>query len=258
MIAASMMIAALCVAMMMFCISLSAPGQAGLLMEGADRGSGTIDVEIQGEKQSARMMAQNSSGVDLNYKKTSDVGKTSSDVLDVSMDLDNGDGSRRTKFIVSGEGAGAGSNIFVDKISGAFSGSAKTWIETDEEGGKSFDMTFAFEGKNLSYHGLFYNVGQNGRPAEGERISGVGNWSIWRHYNKTTVPVTAEDWLGFCAGLNRDVILDPTVSNGVYFAPEGWYVDENGILWRIKDPSLGYYMDKDGNMQTIQNSTMEE
>lgn len=256
MFAAGLLVIALCIAMIIFCASLSTSGHANLVMEGTDRGSGTIDNDIQTKNQMARMMAKDSTGIEMTYRKTvtkAEDGSTS-DKLTASMSLDSGDGSRRTKFVVTGKGNDAGSNIFIDQIMGAFEGNAETWIDTAEDGSKSFDMTFGFEGKNITYHGQFYNRDGN-RVTDYESIRGIGNLSVTRHYNKTSTPHTEAGWLDFCASLNRDVILDKE-SNGMYLAPEGWYADKNGILWRAVDPSVGYYMDEQGVMKTIQNTTI--
>jgi hypothetical protein len=256
MFAAGLLVIALCVAMIIFCASLSTSGSANLIMEGTDRGSGTIDNDIQTKNQMARMMAQDSTGIEMIYSKTTIKAEDGSisDKLKAEMSLDKGDGSRRTKFVVTGKGDDASSNIFIDQIMGAFEGSAETWIDTADDGSKSFDMTFTFEGRNITYHGQFYNREGN-RVTDYEGIRGIGNLSVTRHYNKTSTPHTEAGWLDFCAGLNRDVILDKS-TNGVYIAPEGWYADKNGILWREADSSVGYYMDEKGTMKTVQNSTI--
>lgn len=202
-----------------------------LLQEAYYKGTGTIDVDILGEDQSSRMMAQNSEGVDISYKKTeSPVVK----LLEVNYEVDKGDGSRRTKFIYQAEGANTGGNIFVDKINGSFTGSAISTITVGDDGTVSFDLVTEVTGEDISFHAAFYDIAGDGKPTSGERLSGVGNWTIWRHINKTEIK-TSEDWLKFCIELNRDMILDSTVPNGTYLIPEGYYLNEDKQLVKIPE-----------------------
>lgn len=202
-----------------------------LLQEAYYKGTGTIDVDILGEDQNSRMMAQNSEGVDISYTKTE---SPTTKLLKVNYELDKGDGSRRTKFIYQAEGASAGGNIFVDKINGSFSGSAISTITVGDDGTVSFDLVTEATGEDISFHATFYDIASNGKPTSGERLSGVGNWTIWRHINKTEI-TTSEDWLKFCIELNRDMILDSTVPDGVYIIPEGYYLNDDQQLVKVPE-----------------------
>jgi len=223
---ASCILALVCIVSMIYMVATS--GEANVLMEGRDTGSGTIDVDVSGPNQAIRMMVKDGEGADLRYTKTKTV---DNERLTASMELENGDGSRMTKFVATGKGETAGSRIFIDKISGAFAGSVETWKASDEDGTASFDMTFNIEGQNKVWHANFYALDGNGKPATEESIRGFGNLTVWRHYNVTEPPKTPEDWLYFCASMNRDVHLSDE-PGAVYIAPPGWMPDENGTLWR--------------------------
>ncbi|HOV82038.1 MAG TPA: hypothetical protein PLQ01_05085 [Methanothrix sp.] len=233
---ASCMLAVICLMAIIYMVATS--GEASILMEGRDTGSGTIDVDVTSDNQAARMMVNNGEGADIRYTKTTD-GKN--EKLTASMDLDKGDGSRKTKFVITGKGDSAGSTIFVDQIGDGFSGTATTWIDYTDDGTSNFDMTFQVEGAQKSWRGKFYATDGSPRPTTEETIRGFGNMSIWRHYNVSIAPETPEDWLGFCAELNRDVHLSGE-PGAVYVAPPGWTPDENGVLWR--DNSTYYDVEK--------------
>jgi hypothetical protein len=233
-------------------VGSSLPGSANIIMEGSDSGDGTLDIDVVGDSQRVRMMAHNSSGASLSYRKTStkpDDGG-SSEMLTADMSLEKGDGSRQTKFVVTNKNKDAGANIFVDRMKGGFSGQAEAWISYYEDNGSSFDLNYNIEGENKSWHGTFYALDESGRPTTGETVRGTGNFTERRHYNVTNPPQTSEDFLWFCAGINRDVIISDE-PNAVYIAPDGYTVDKDGILWK---DDTGYYIDESGN-RTIINTT---
>lgn len=240
-------LAAIVAAYILF-VGSSAPGSANILMEGSDSGNGTIDVDVRSDSQAVRMMAHKSKNVDAKYKKTFTVdGENSNERLSADMSLDGGDGSRSTKFVVTNKNKNAATNIFVDQMQGGFFGHTEAWIGFDEANGSSFDLNYDIEGENKSWHGSFFAYDESGKPIATESVRGHGNLTEWRHYNVTTLPETAEDWLWLCAGVNRDVILsdEPTA---VYIAPDGYTPDKNGILWR---DGAGYYINESGNRTVV-------
>jgi hypothetical protein len=77
--------------------------------------------------------------------------------------------------------------------------------------------------------GRVYNNSE-GRPATIEELDAVGKYLLNTHLNVSNEPITPESWLNFCESLDRDMILDPSIPDGVYIAPIGYEINENGKL----------------------------
>lgn len=206
------------------------------IQEAIYKGSGTLDVEILGEDQNARAAAHNSKNIDIQYKVTSDTNSygESNKYMKVDYSVD-GDGTRWTKFHYQSEAAGAGDMADFNSINGSFEASVTSTISVSDTGDVSFDSVVSAEEGNYMFRAKFYNIEDGAiRPTSGETVIGYGNFSIWRHINKTQIK-TSNDWLQFCIDLNRDMILDESVPSGTYLVPDGYYVDEKGILYKIPE-----------------------
>lgn len=246
------------------------------LQEAWYKGSGTIDVEAGGENQNTRMLANNSTGIDVKYKITysertdpvvdEEEGTIiswdtlqASEFMTATMDIDKGDGSRKTKFVFrsKSEKAEAGGEIFIDKINGSMHAEATSTLNVGEDGVASIDIENSVTGENISFSGRFYDLSTGSmRPTKDERIRGIGEWDFWRHLNKTIVR-DLKGWLELCDLVNKDMIADESVPTGIYLVPDGYYVDDNKMLRPIPDGYIlsdgelfkipdGYIMSDDG------------
>jgi len=102
-------------------------------------------------------------------------------------------------------------------------------LSATEAGGENFDSIIQFDTRdgNATIQGRVYNAAE-GRPANLEELDAVGKYLLNTHLNVSNEPITPDGWLGFCRDLDKDMILDPTIPDGIYIAPLGYELDKMG------------------------------
>lgn len=132
-----------------------------------------------------------------------------------------------TRYSVAVYSQGYAHKLSAYDITGIFSGNAR--VVTTEV---TLDTVFAMDSRNgnATFEGKVINTrGQKHALTEKDTLA-IGKFVINEELSITDPQELPEDPLAFCESLNRDVITDKTVPTGVYFAPIGYTVDENGML----------------------------
>jgi hypothetical protein len=146
--------------------------------------------------------------------------------------ISGGKGGHKTQYAVKGYGAEHKVEYRATKISGDASFASEITFTGTEAGGENFDSVIEFDTRdgNATISGRVYNSVE-GRPATREELDAVGRYLLRTHLNVSSKPITPENWMEFCTSLDRDMILDPTVPDGIYVAPLGYDL-VNGKLVR--------------------------
>ena len=130
------------------------------------------------------------------------------------------------KYAVAVYSAGRNHKLEAYNIEGNFAGSAYFIVAE-----ASIDSIIVMDSRtgNASFKGAVINT-QKGKHllTESETLV-VGKFVISQALNATD-PVTNDDPLAFCYKLDQDMILDPTVPDGVYIAPPGMVLNDDGKL----------------------------
>jgi hypothetical protein len=125
----------------------------------------------------------------------------------------------------------AGANamtISVGKIRGSYYGKSGMNISYNAADGKEeFESTLKIEASNVTIKLRVLNW-KTGKPATLEEIDRVGQYVVDQVVRLSEPITTLEGWLDFCGTLDR--LIDPSVAQGVYFAPEGYKLDSTGNL----------------------------
>lgn len=187
-------------------------------------GKGTMDHASYSKSASDRAMTKDAEAIAYQMKR--DWESESEQTFTSSFIVSGAGGSYKDQYVVKASGAGYKHTYRATKIMGDFSGSGESTV-TMETGMQSLDSLVLMDG-NATFQGRIIN-GQTGKPVNEAELDAVGEFVIRSYLNITEKPKTIDNWLGFCSELDQDMILDKTVPDGVYIAPEG-YVMENGKL----------------------------
>lgn len=213
-------------------VSISSSGYANV-DELSIMGHGTIDARHASKSAADTAMIQNATVV---YEAKREWGGGSKETLSSSFIVSGAspDGGYRNQYVVKGAGAEHKVEYRATQISGDFSGNGEivvTATEYDTGPGGTLESTINMDSRNgeATFQGRVYNAVE-GRPATIEELDAVGQFVLRSYLNISYVPEGPEDWLGFCAATNRDMILDTSVPTGIYIAPPGYYVGEDGQL----------------------------
>ena len=130
------------------------------------------------------------------------------------------------RYAVGVFSAGYNHKLEAYNIEGNFSGSAK-FVTADA----SIDSVIVMDSRtgNASFTGAVVNQRVGKHPLTESETLAVGKFIIKQALNATD-PVTNDDPLAFCYKLDKDMILDPTVPDGVYIAPPGMILNTDGKL----------------------------
>jgi hypothetical protein len=179
-------------------------------------GTGTMNYRHDSEHSSDVAMAENAS-IMYDYSRTwgQDVETATSQFAVTSAK-----GGYTTQYSVKGSGAGHKLEYTATKVSGNASFASTINLSATESGGESLDSMIWFDTRDglATIQGRIYN-NSNGRPATIEELDAVGKYLLNTHLNVSYEPMTPEGWLNFCEGLDRDMILDPSVPEGIYIVP---------------------------------------
>ena len=181
-------------------------------------GTGTMDYRHDSEHSADVAMAENAS-IMYDYSRTwgQDVAVETAKSQFV---VTSAKGGYKTQYAVKGSGADHKVDYRATKISGDASFASEITLTATEAGGESFDSMIWFDTRDglATIQGRVYNNSE-GRPATIEELDAVGKYLLNTHLNVSKEPIVPESWLGSCEELNRDMILDPTVPDGLYILP---------------------------------------
>ncbi len=218
---ASMLLAIVCLLAIVYMVGTT--GMGNVLMEGSSMGSGTSDFDLTGVGQDARIASFKSNGVRENYRYVQVQGTKFSDstsTLDVDVEVDYSDGTRKTMFIYRQKNRDAKELIRINNVVGPFVAESHGMLTVSDSGMLSYDLDYQFSGENLSYYAQAIVMDSaTGRPATELVVQRAGNWTIWNHLNVTTPIVEPDNWLGACESLNNDIINDPTIPDSIFVMP---------------------------------------
>lgn len=110
-------------------------------------------------------------------------------------------------------------------ITGNFTGSAH-FVTTATD----IDSVIVMDSRtgNASFRGSVMKAAGKHPITESETLA-VGKFVISQALNATD-PITNDDPLAFCYKLDKDMILDPTVPDGIYISPPGMVLNSDGKL----------------------------
>ena len=181
-------------------------------------GTGTMDYRHDSEHSSDIAMAENAS-IMYDYSRTwgQDVAVETAKSQFV---VTSAKGGYKTQYAVKGSGADHKVDYKATKISGDASFASEISLSATESGGENIDSMIWFDTRDglATIQGRVYN-NTEGRPATIEELDAVGKYLLNTHLNVSKEPIVPESWLGSCEELNRDMILDPTVPDGLYILP---------------------------------------
>lgn len=181
-------------------------------------GTGTMDYRHDSEHSADIAMAENAS-IMYDYSRTwgQDVAVETAKSQFV---VTSAKGGYKTQYAVKGSGAGHKVDYRATKISGDASFASEISLSATESGGENVDSMIWFDTRDglATIQGRVYNNSE-GRPATIEELDAVGKYLLNTHLNVSNAPIVPESWLGSCEELNRDMILDPTVPDGLYILP---------------------------------------
>ena len=177
-------------------------------------GTGTMNYRHDSEHSADTAMAENAS-IMYDYSRTwgQDVPvETATSQFVVT----SAKGGYKTQYAVEGSGAGHKVDYRATKISGDASFATEISLSATEAGGENFDSMIWFDTRDglATIQGRVYN-NTEGRPATIEELDAVGKYLLNTHLNVSYEPITPEDWLSFCAGLDQDV----NMPEGIYILP---------------------------------------
>lgn len=181
-------------------------------------GTGTMNYRHDSEHSADIAMAENAS-IMYDYSRTwgQDVAVETAKSQFV---VTSAKGGYKTQYAVKGSGAGHKVDYRATKISGDASFASEISLSATESGGENVDSMIWFDTRDglATIQGRVYNNSE-GRPATIEELDAVGKYLLNTHLNVSKEPIVPESWLGSCEELNRDMILDPTVPDGLYILP---------------------------------------
>ena len=181
-------------------------------------GTGTMDYRHDSEHSADIAMAENAS-IMYDYSRTwgQDVAVETAKSQFV---VTSAKGGYKTQYAVQGSGADHKVDYRATKISGDASFASEISLSATESGGENVDSMIWFDTRDglATIQGRVYNNSE-GRPATIEELDAVGKYLLNTHLNVSKEPIVPESWLGSCEELNRDMILDPTVPDGLYILP---------------------------------------
>ena len=181
-------------------------------------GTGTMDYRHDSEHSADIAMDENAS-IMYDYSRTwgQDVAVETAKSQFV---VTSAKGGYKTQYAVKGSGAGHKVDYRATKISGDASFASEISLSATESGGENVDSMIWFDTRDglATIQGRVYNNSE-GRPATIEELDAVGKYLLNTHLNVSKEPIVPESWLGSCEELNRDMILDPTVPDGLYILP---------------------------------------
>ena len=195
-------------------------------------GTGTMNYRHDSEHSADTAMAENASimyDYSRNWGRDVPVETATSQFVVTSAK-----GGYKTQYAVEGSGAGHKVDYRATKISGDASFATEISLSATEAGGENFDSMIWFDTRDglATIQGRAYN-NTEGRPATIEELDAVGKYLLNTHLNVSYEPITPEDWLGFCAGLDQDV----NMPEGIYILPVNDskynYTLEGGKIVRI-------------------------
>jgi hypothetical protein len=206
-----------------FLVVLGCLGYANTIEESVF-GKGTMDHASYSKSASDRAMTKDAESVAYQMKR--DWESKDNQTFTSSFIVSGAGGSYQDQYVVKASGAGYKHTYRATKITGDFSGSGESSV-TMQTGTQSLDSLILMDG-NATFQGRIIN-GQTGKPINEAELEAVGKFVIRSYLNITEKPETVEGWLDFCSGLDRDMILDKSVPDGVYIAPAGYEL-QNGKL----------------------------
>ena len=181
-------------------------------------GTGTMNYRHDSEHSADVAMAENAS-IMYDYSRTwgRDVPV---ETVTSQFVVTSAQGGYKTQYAVKGSGADHKVDYKATKISGDASFASEISLSATESGGENFDSMIWFDTRDglATIQGRVYNNSE-GRPATIEELDAVGKYLLNTHLNVSYEPITPESWLNFCEGLDRDMILDPSVPEGIYIVP---------------------------------------
>ena len=142
----------------------------------------------------------------------------------------------KNKFRIEGSGAGNKISYTATHLNGTGDFASEIHVKETAAGDDSLVSTIMFDTRDGSAQitGRIINSTDNGRPATFEEVDLVGKFLIESQLNISKPAITPENWLGSCAELNHDMILDEDVPDGIYILPEGYELNKNLQLVPIK------------------------
>lgn len=208
-----MVMAAFCLACAILTIGLSDWGQANI-QEFHIKGNGTIDSRYFTETGSGKALAKDTY---LDYSSSHKWGD-GTDTIISSFIVDSGSGDYFTQYAVQGAYSQGKVDYSATKISGPGTFESVVTLSANEAGGENFDSQINFDTLDGSavIRGRVYNSSA-GRPATTEELDAVGAFVFSHHLNVSTT-FTPDNWLGSCADLDKDMILNPA-TKGIWIAP---------------------------------------
>lgn len=178
-------------------------GLGDVQVENKISGSGKIDQETYSGDAMGRFIAN---ATYIEYSSTrSDTPEEK--VFHQSGIIEDGDGTRMTQIVYRSKGAGVSQEMTVTKIDGDIEFTSDSIITVTQDGDVSFDSVVDMTGDNMTFRGRIVDA-SSGVPLVTDRLSGVGDWDIWKSVNVTDV-VDDEGWLDFCNKISEE--LTPSV-----------------------------------------------
>ena len=193
-------------------------GGSGNVLDTSIVGTGTGSIRHDSEHSADLAMAENASII-YDYSRSWD----DNDNIEVAKSqfvVTSANGGYKTQYLVKGSRAGHKVEYRATKIAGNASFASEISMSATEAGDESLDSMFWLDTRDglATIRGRVYNY-DGRRPATIEEIDQVGRYLLNSHLNVSKEPIVPESWLGSCEELNRDMILDPTVPDGLYILP---------------------------------------
>jgi hypothetical protein len=192
---------------------------ADLLVEGYVKGDGTLDQESYSANQAGRVMVKNAS-LNYEYKRTEVSTKYDGikQTFDQSGIIVGADGSRMNQITFKTKGADVGQDMRITDIKGNATFDMNTYlIINPDTGDVSFDSVIDAKGDRATFKGRLVDA-RSGKPLTVDRLSGVGEWEIWKHVNVTTTR-SNEDWLQLCNTISDQLTPSVGPSNQTAIIP---------------------------------------
>lgn len=139
------------------------------------------------------------------------------------------------KYSIGVYSAGYKHRLEATDITGNFTGSANV-VTTDV----SIDSLIIMDNKvngggNATFSGSVINTNSGNHPVTESETLAIGQFAINQYLNVSVPQKVAEDPLSFCITLDKDMILDKSVPDGVYVVPVGYTINKDGKLVKIPE-----------------------
>ena len=170
-------------------------------------GQGSVDLRSHGPNAGDIAMVQNATVVYESRREwgpgTGGIETFTTSFLVAGADASGG---YRNQFVVKGSGAGHKVEYRATAITGDFVGSGEIVMTATADGGDGFESLINMDSSrgNATLRGRVITADGQGRPMTISELDAVGKFVLEQYLQVTNPPVVAEDWLGFCKGVEEE------------------------------------------------------